>query len=82
MQHYAAYPSLKGKVGFVTGGATGIGESVVTHFCHQGERTMDRMQSLAERVMPEDLARMVLFLAADDSRMCSAQEFIVDAGWA
>jgi D-xylose 1-dehydrogenase len=48
----------------------------------EGERTMDRMQSLAGRVMPEDLARMVLFLAADDSRMCSAQEFIVDAGWA
>src|SRR5262245_26774712 len=48
----------------------------------EGERTMDRMQSLAGRVMPDDLARMVLFLAADDSRMCSAQEFIVDAGWA
>jgi NAD(P)-dependent dehydrogenase (short-subunit alcohol dehydrogenase family) len=48
----------------------------------EGERTMDRMQCLAGRVMPEDLARMVLFLAADDSRMCSAQEFIVDAGWA
>jgi D-xylose 1-dehydrogenase len=48
----------------------------------EGERTMDRMQSLAGRVKPEDLARMVLFLAADDSRMCSAQEFIVDAGWA
>ena len=47
-----------------------------------GERTMDRMQSLAGRVRPDDLARMVLFLAADDSRMCSAQEFIVDAGWA
>jgi len=31
--------------------------------------------------MPEDLARMVLFLAADDSRMCTAQNFIVDAGW-
>ena len=47
-----------------------------------GERTMDRMQSLAGRIVPDDLARMVLFLAADDSRMCSAQEFIVDAGWA
>lgn len=48
----------------------------------EGERTMDRMQSLAGRVLPEDIARMVLFLAADDSRMCSAQEFVVDAGWA
>jgi hypothetical protein len=23
----------------------------------------------------------VLFLAADDSRMCTAQDFVVDAGW-
>ncbi|NWG32062.1 MAG: SDR family oxidoreductase [Rhodocyclaceae bacterium] len=45
-------------------------------------RKRGHAQSLAGRVMPEDLARMVLFLAADDSRMCSAQEFIVDAGWA
>jgi hypothetical protein len=24
---------------------------------------------------------MALFLAADDSRMCSSQNFIVDGGW-
>jgi NAD(P)-dependent dehydrogenase (short-subunit alcohol dehydrogenase family) len=24
----------------------------------------------------------VLFLASDDARMCSAQEFTVDGGWA
>jgi hypothetical protein len=24
---------------------------------------------------------MVLWLAADDSRLCTAQNFIVDAGW-
>ena len=47
----------------------------------EGERTMDRMQCLAGRVQPDDLARMVLFLAADDSRMCTAQAFIVDGGW-
>jgi NAD(P)-dependent dehydrogenase (short-subunit alcohol dehydrogenase family) len=31
--------------------------------------------------MPEDVASMVLFLAADDSKMCTGQDFIVDAGW-
>jgi len=25
---------------------------------------------------------MALFLAADDSAMCTAQDFIVDGGWA
>ena len=38
MDSYAVYPSLKGKVVFVTGGATGIGESIVTHFCRQGSK--------------------------------------------
>jgi NAD(P)-dependent dehydrogenase (short-subunit alcohol dehydrogenase family) len=47
----------------------------------EGERTMDRMQCVAGRVQPDDVARMVLFLAADDSRMCTAQAFIVDGGW-
>lgn len=37
-------------------------------------------QSLHQRVLPEDVARMVLFLAADDSRMISAQTYIVDGG--
>jgi NAD(P)-dependent dehydrogenase (short-subunit alcohol dehydrogenase family) len=27
------------------------------------------------------IARMALFLAADDSAMCTAQSFIVDGGW-
>ena len=37
-------------------------------------------QCLKEELKPHDVARMVLFLGADDSRMCSAQTFIVDAG--
>ena len=47
----------------------------------EGERLMDVSQCLPGRVQPADIARMVLFLAADDSRMCTAQDFIVDAGW-
>lgn len=42
---------------------------------------IDRSQCLAGRVMPEDIARMALFLGSDDSKMCSAQNFIVDGGW-
>jgi NAD(P)-dependent dehydrogenase (short-subunit alcohol dehydrogenase family) len=47
----------------------------------EGEREIDRRQCLRDRLQPPDLARMVLFLAADDSRMCTSQNFIVDAGW-
>jgi len=31
--------------------------------------------------MAEHIARMALFLAADDSALCTAQDFVVDAGW-
>ncbi|MBB3121546.1 SDR family NAD(P)-dependent oxidoreductase [Pseudoduganella violacea] len=40
-----------------------------------------RSQCLRGRLNPADVAAMVLFLAADDGAMCTAQEYIVDAGW-
>ncbi len=46
-----------------------------------GERQIDARQVLPGRIYPPDIARMALFLAADDSRMCPKQTFIVDAGW-
>jgi D-xylose 1-dehydrogenase len=46
------------------------------------ERELARMQCLPDKLHGEDIANMVLFLAADDGRMCTAQEFKVDAGWA
>jgi len=42
---------------------------------------IDAAQCLPGRVMAEDIAAMALFLAADDSRMCTAQDYVVDAGW-
>ncbi|WP_374569424.1 SDR family NAD(P)-dependent oxidoreductase [Ideonella sp.] len=47
----------------------------------EGEQAIARNQCLPDRLQPHDIAAMVLFLAADDGRMCTAQEFIVDAGW-
>jgi NAD(P)-dependent dehydrogenase (short-subunit alcohol dehydrogenase family) len=35
---FATYPSLRGKIVFVTGGATGIGEEIVRAFAAQGSR--------------------------------------------
>lgn len=39
-------------------------------------------QALAGLVYPDDVSRMALFLAAQDSAMISAQQFLVDGGWA
>jgi NAD(P)-dependent dehydrogenase (short-subunit alcohol dehydrogenase family) len=46
----------------------------------EAEEQLLRMQTLKAKVMPVDVARMVLWLAADDSRMCSAQLWVVDGG--
>ncbi len=47
----------------------------------EGEREIKRRQCLPGHLKPADVARMVLFLAADDSAMCSGQSFIIDGGW-
>lgn len=47
----------------------------------EGEAEIMRSQCLPEKIMPDDVARMVLFLAADDSRLITAQNFVVDGGW-
>jgi NAD(P)-dependent dehydrogenase (short-subunit alcohol dehydrogenase family) len=47
----------------------------------EADKDRERAQCLKDGVMPMDLARMVLFLASDDARMCTSQEFTVDGGW-
>jgi NAD(P)-dependent dehydrogenase (short-subunit alcohol dehydrogenase family) len=47
-----------------------------------GEKLLDQEQCLRGRIAPIDVARLVMFLASDDARMCSAQEFTIDGGWA
>jgi len=45
------------------------------------DQEIARLQCLPDPIQPSDIVGMVLFLAADDGRACTAQEFIVDAGW-
>jgi NAD(P)-dependent dehydrogenase (short-subunit alcohol dehydrogenase family) len=47
----------------------------------EGEKQIDERQCLRGRLYPPDIARMVLWLASEDSRMCTSQNFIVDGGW-
>jgi len=47
----------------------------------EGEAEIARRQCLPDHLMAPDLARAALFLAADDSSMCTGQDFIVDGGW-
>lgn len=54
---YARYPSLDGRAVLITGGASGIGESLVSAFARQGSRVafFDILDEQAERLL-EDLA--------------------------
>ena len=40
------------------------------------------VQPIRGQLYPADIARMALFLAADDSKMVTGQQFLVDGGWA
>ncbi|MBN8930103.1 MAG: 3-oxoacyl-ACP reductase [Rhodospirillales bacterium 69-11] len=46
----------------------------------EGEEQLLKLQCLKEKVYPPDVARMVLWLASDDSRMCTSQLWVVDGG--
>ena len=47
----------------------------------EGEAEIVNAQCLKGRLVPEDVAAMILFLASDDARLISGHEYFVDAGW-
>lgn len=47
----------------------------------EGRADIARGQCINQPLLPLHIANMALFLAADDSAMCSAQDFVVDGGW-
>jgi NAD(P)-dependent dehydrogenase (short-subunit alcohol dehydrogenase family) len=46
----------------------------------EAEAEWEKLTALKDRIMPEDIASAALFLAADDSRMMTGQQMVVDAG--
>ncbi|MCE9678517.1 SDR family oxidoreductase [Shewanella sp. AS1] len=54
----------------------------LTHWVDQNTaKYIEDNQCIKDYVMPEDIAAMALFLASDDSKLCTSQNFIVDGGW-
>ena len=47
----------------------------------EAEDSIRRSQCLPHKLYPDDVARILLWLAADDSRSCTAERWIVDGGW-
>jgi NAD(P)-dependent dehydrogenase (short-subunit alcohol dehydrogenase family) len=69
------------RVNTVTPGWVMTERQIALWLDEKGEEEIKRNQCLPDKLLPWHIARMVLFLAADDSAMCTAQEFTVDAGW-
>ena len=42
---------------------------------------MLKRQCVKRHLVPEDVARMALFLASDDAGAVTAQSYLVDGGW-
>lgn len=47
----------------------------------EGEAELMHHQCLKRKLVPDEIARVVLFFAADDSAACTNQNYIVDGGW-
>jgi NAD(P)-dependent dehydrogenase (short-subunit alcohol dehydrogenase family) len=47
----------------------------------EGEEELMRRQCLKRKLQPDEIARMVLFLASDDASACTNQSYVVDGGW-
>jgi len=47
----------------------------------EGEAEIVAQQCLKDRLLPQHVASLVLFLASDDGRMCTGHEYWIDAGW-
>ncbi|MQP65029.1 SDR family oxidoreductase [Niveispirillum sp. SYP-B3756] len=47
----------------------------------EGEAEIVAAQCLKGRLVPRDVAALILFLASDDARLITAHEYFIDAGW-
>lgn len=79
MINAALYPSLDGRAVLVTGGATGIGASIVEHFCDQGARVvfLDLDEQAGQALAATTGAR---FIACDLRDIAALRAAIAEAG--
>lgn len=47
----------------------------------EGEAEIVSQQCLKDRLLPQHVASLAMFLASDDARMCTGHPYWIDAGW-
>jgi D-xylose 1-dehydrogenase len=69
------------RVNTISPGAVWTERQIRLWYTAEFEKNVMEGQCLASRVMPEDVANMAVFLSSDAAAKCTAQDFVVDAGW-
>jgi len=69
------------RVNTISPGAVWTERQIKLWYTPEFEKEVMAGQCLKKRVLPSDVANMALFLASDAAEKCTAQDFIVDAGW-
>jgi NAD(P)-dependent dehydrogenase (short-subunit alcohol dehydrogenase family) len=69
------------RVNTISPGAVWTERQIKLWYTPEFEKEVLAGQCLKTRVLPNDVANMALFLASDGAEKCTAQDFIVDAGW-
>jgi D-xylose 1-dehydrogenase len=47
----------------------------------EGEALRSQSQCIKRRLVPDDVARVVVFLSSDEASACTNQSYVVDGGW-
>ncbi len=84
MSQYAIYPSLKDRAVFVTGGGSGIGASIVEHFCAQGSKVafVDIAREASEALVKAIAGKVLpapLFIECNVMNIPALQKAIAEA---
>ncbi|HUL33468.1 MAG TPA: SDR family oxidoreductase [Candidatus Eisenbacteria bacterium] len=69
------------RVNTISPGAVWTERQIRLWYTPEMEEKMNANQCLKVKLLPEDIADLALFLASDASAKCTAQDFVVDAGW-
>jgi NAD(P)-dependent dehydrogenase (short-subunit alcohol dehydrogenase family) len=69
------------RVNTISPGAVWTERQMKLWYTPEAEKEIMAGQCLKTRLLPTDVANMALFLASNQAEKCTAQDFIVDAGW-
>lgn len=69
------------RVNTVIPGSIKTEKQMTMWYSEEDEKAIMAAQLLPQRIEPEDVAALTLFLASDSAARCSGREYYVDAGW-